>query len=118
MDEAGGKFITVDVATTGTNDHNLEWKDVLKALSAEGLRSAMVEGGGIVINSLLQSDYFSVINFVIVTIAPTWLGTGGVFVSPPRRFNDEGKPMAAVRLDHVEWHPFGEDVVLCGKVKL
>ncbi|KAH6674370.1 dihydrofolate reductase-like domain-containing protein [Halenospora varia] len=118
LEEAGGKFITVDVATTGINDHKLEWKDVLKALSAVGLRSVMIEGGGIVINSLLQPEYFPVINSVIVTIAPTWLGIGGVVVSPPRRFNDEGKPMAAVRLDHVEWHPFGEDVVLCGKVKL
>lgn len=118
LDEAGGKFITIDVTTTGINDHKLEWKDILKALSVEGLRSVMIEGGGAIINSLLQPDYFSVISSVIITIAPTWLGVGGVVVSPPRRFNDEGYPMAAVQLDNVEWHPFGADVVLCGKVKL
>lgn len=116
LEEAGGKFITVDVTTTGTNGHNLEWRNVLKALSAEGLNSVMVEGGGAVINSLLQPDSLSLINSVIVTIAPTWLGVGGVVVSPPR--DDRGKPMAALRLDRVEWHPFGEDVVLCGKVKI
>lgn len=63
----------------------------------------MIEGGGGVINSLLLPEYFSLMSSVIVTIAPTWLGNGGVVVSP---------------LDHAEWHPFGEDVVLCGKVKL
>lgn len=78
----------------------------------------MIEGGAAVINSLLQPENFPAINSVIVTIAPTSLGVGGVVVSPPRRFNEVGKPMAAARLDHVEWHPFGEDVVLCGKVKL
>lgn len=118
LDEAGGKFITIDVATTGINDHRLEWRDVLRALDAEGLRSVMVEGGGIVINSLPQPEYFPVINSVVVTIAPTWLGTGGVVVSPARHYNGEGKPTAAVRLDHVDWYPFGEDVVLCGKVKM
>lgn len=118
LEAAGGKFITIDVLTTGSNDHKLEWKHVLKALSAEGLRSVMIEGGAAVINSLLQPEYFSVISSVIVTIAPTWLGVGGVVVSPPRRFDDGGQPMVAARLDHVKWYPFGEDVVLCGKVKI
>ena len=118
LEEAGGKFITVNVTTTDTNGRNLEWKNVLKALSSEGLKSVMVEGGGAVIDSLLQPDSLSLINSVIVTIAPTWLGVGGVVVSPPRRIDDRGKPMAALRLDRVEWHPFGEDVVLCGKVKI
>lgn len=76
----------------------------------------MVEGGGFVINSLLQPTT-ALISAVNVTIAPTWLGVGGVFISPPTRTNDGGKPVAALRLDRVEWHPFGEDVVLCGKVK-
>jgi 2,5-diamino-6-(ribosylamino)-4(3H)-pyrimidinone 5'-phosphate reductase len=112
---AGGKYITVDFRTSG---RSLDWNEVLKAISAEGLKSVMIEGGGTVINSLLQPEYFSVINSVIVTIAPTWLGSGGVVVSPPRRLDDEGRPMAAARLDHVEWHPLGEDIVLCGRLKL
>jgi 2,5-diamino-6-(ribosylamino)-4(3H)-pyrimidinone 5'-phosphate reductase len=112
---AGGKYITVDFRTRG---RNLDWNEVLKAISAEGLKSVMIEGGGTVINSLLQPEYFSIINSVIVTIAPTWLGSGGVVVSPPRRLDDGGRPMAAARLDHVEWHPLGEDIVLCGRLKL
>ncbi|CAG8978255.1 hypothetical protein HYALB_00009152 [Hymenoscyphus albidus] len=112
LEEAGGEYITVDMPNTGANGHKMDWRDILNALSAKGLRSVMIEGGGSVINSLLQPEYFSIINSVIVTIAPTWLGTGGVVVSPPRRFNGEGNPMAAVRLDHVQWNPLGEDVVL------
>jgi 2,5-diamino-6-(ribosylamino)-4(3H)-pyrimidinone 5'-phosphate reductase len=115
LNKVGGKFITVDRIATG-NERKLEWRDILKALSGEDLRSVMIEGGGGVINSLLQPECFALVSSVIVTIAPTWLGVGGTVVSPPRRFDEEGNPMAAVRLDHVEWHPFGEDVVLCGKL--
>jgi len=114
LTNAGGKYITVDFKARG---HNLDWKEVLKAISAEGLKSVMIEGGGTVINSLLQPEYFSVINSVIVTIAPTWLGSGGVVVSPPRRLDEEARPMAAARLNHVEWHPLGQDVVLCGRLR-
>lgn len=113
LDEAGGDFLTAAM-----NDHKIDWRDVLKALSSKGIRSVMIEGGASVINSMLQPKYFSIINSIIITIAPTWLGVGGVVVSPPRRFNDKGKPMAAVRLGHAQWHPFGEDVILCRKVKL
>ncbi|EHK99335.1 putative 5-amino-6-(5-phosphoribosylamino)uracil reductase [Glarea lozoyensis 74030] len=35
-----------------------------------------------------------------------------------RRNDSCGKPIAAARLDGVKWYPLGEDVVLCGKMKL
>jgi 2,5-diamino-6-(ribosylamino)-4(3H)-pyrimidinone 5'-phosphate reductase len=73
----------------------------------------MIEGGAGVINSLLQPEYFEVIDSVIVTIAPVWLGQGGVVVSPAR--SDERK--AAVRLADVSWKQFGQDVVMCGKIQ-
>lgn len=111
-------FITLKfIAATDISQHRLDWKDILKALSAEGLKSVMIEGGGDVINSLLVPEYFSVISSVIVTIAPTSLGEGRVVVSPQRRL-DDGKPIAAARLDHVAWQQFAEDIVLCGKVKI
>lgn len=99
-------------------EHRPDWSEVLQALVKEDLASVSIEGGGAVINSLLHPKYYSMFNSVIVTIAPKWLGQGGVVVSPQRRLNDDGKPMAAARLDGVKWHPFGEDVVLRGKVKL
>ena len=66
----------------------------------------MVEGGGAVINSLLKPEFQPLID---------WLGRGGVVVSSKRRF---GKAVPDARLSEAKWHPFGEDVVLCGKVKL
>lgn len=90
----------------------------------------MVEGGGEVINSLLSPENTELIDSVIVTIAPTWLGQGGVVVSPPRQRGEggageqgegEGKgarppPGPAVRLADPTWLPLGEDVVLCGRI--
>ncbi|KAI2607582.1 putative riboflavin biosynthesis protein Rib7 [Hypoxylon fragiforme] len=93
-----------------------DWHDVLAAVRNEGLRSIMVEGGGEVINSLLSHENARLIHSVIVTIAPTWLGQGSVFVSPPRRAGLDGKPSAVARLADTTWVPLGEDVVLCGRL--
>jgi 2,5-diamino-6-(ribosylamino)-4(3H)-pyrimidinone 5'-phosphate reductase len=111
LDSYEGKFITLKfIVATDISQHKLDWKDI-------PLKSVMIEAGGDVINSLLIPEYLSVISSVIVTIAPTWLGEGGVVVSRQRRL-DDGKPIAAARLDHVVWQQFGEDIVLCGKVKI
>ncbi|KAM0328219.1 hypothetical protein ACHAQA_005628 [Verticillium albo-atrum] len=113
LEQHGGKFITVktDAASRGL----FAWRDILAALHDEGLKSLMIEGGGQVINSLLAPASHELVDSVIVTIAPTWLGQGGVVVSPDR-VEQNGTPISAARLSHVSWHPFGEDVVLCGRL--
>lgn len=118
LEKYGGQFITLDITTSDIGQHRIDWHGLLVTLRAKGLRSVMIEGGGQVINSLLEPPYLPLIDMVIVTIAPTWLGQGGVVVSPARRFDGEGKAISAARLKNVKWHPFGEDVVLCGQVKL
>ena len=124
LDKCGGKYIKVkiagssDMSVAAIKDHRFDWHDVLNVLVQEGLTSVMIEGGAGVINDLLLPRSHRLINSIIVTLAPTWLGQGGVVVSPPRRFNEQDKPVPAARLTAVEWHPFGEDVVLCGKLKL
>jgi 2,5-diamino-6-(ribosylamino)-4(3H)-pyrimidinone 5'-phosphate reductase len=90
---------------------------VLEVLAREGIVSVMIEGGGEVINSLLEPAGNAFVDSVIVTIAPTWLGQGGVVVSPPRSVGEDGKPAEPVRLMDVTWCPLGEDVVLCGRIK-
>ena len=120
VESVGGKYIQVQVEEeAGRGRGGFAWEDVLRTLSEEGLDSVMIEGGGSVINSLLtleQGGEQELVDSVIVTIAPTWLGAGGVLVCPPRAVGKDGQPAPPVRLRDVSWHPLGEDVVLCGKV--
>jgi 2,5-diamino-6-(ribosylamino)-4(3H)-pyrimidinone 5'-phosphate reductase len=129
LERHGGKFIVLsgkeDVANDGhysrspaggTTGTRFEWRDILSALQKEGLRSVMIEGGAHIINSLLEPACRDLVDSVIVTIAPTWLGQGGVVVSPNRALGHNGTPVPAARLADVSWHPLGEDVVLCGRI--
>ncbi|KAK4193738.1 dihydrofolate reductase-like domain-containing protein [Podospora australis] len=108
LQSVGGKYIPVEICS---ETRRFRWRDVLKALAEEELDSVMVEGGGEVINSLLVEPENQLVDSVIVTIAPTWLGQGGVVVSPTRK---ENAPQ--LKLREVSWQPHGEDVVLCGKI--
>lgn len=118
LERYGGKFISLEMPQSEGDRHQIDWHNLFITLRLNGLLSVMVEGGGQVINSLLSPSNMSLLNSVIVTIAPTWLGQGGVVVSPARRFDDGGNAISAARLTNVKWYPFGEDVVLCGEVKL
>ncbi|KAI1825325.1 bacterial bifunctional deaminase-reductase [Xylaria intraflava] len=113
LEEVGGKFIVLDVEPGNAGGaRRLDWRAILSAVRREGLRSIMIEGGGEVINTLLGEDA-GLVDSVIVTIAPTWLGQGGVTVSPPRTAGAD-RPVA--RLSNTAWMPLGEDVVLCGTI--
>ena len=94
----------------------LSWDSIFRALAEAGIRSVMVEGGGTVINELLRPENVRLVNNVIVTVAPTYLGTGGVVVCPNRRIDSQGTPIPAVRFHDVKWQPLGEDVVMCGRL--
>ncbi|KAI1300073.1 dihydrofolate reductase-like domain-containing protein [Xylaria venustula] len=112
LEDAGGKFIILAAGHDDAGEPGrLDWRDILSAVRQEGLRSIMIEGGGKIINSLLGQEA-DLVDSVIVTIAPTWLGQGGVTVSPPRTHVD--RPVA--RLTDTMWMPLGDDVVLCGKI--
>lgn len=113
LEGCGGRVLEV---RTG-EDGRMEWGDVLGLLAGEGIESVMVEGGAGVINKLLEPQNVELVDSVIVTIAPTWLGQGGVVVSPPRRVDEQGRPVTAARLKEVKWCPLGEDVVLCGRLQ-
>ncbi|KAG6014030.1 hypothetical protein E4U54_005928 [Claviceps lovelessii] len=129
LEDHGGKYIHVAAAAAAVPGASgvgvgadarlrFSWRDILGVLLAEeGLASVMVEGGGQVINSLLDPANHDLVDAVIVTIAPTWLGRGGVVVSPERVVDEGGTPSAAARLCSVSWLPLGEDVVLCGRLQ-
>ncbi|KAK4134265.1 dihydrofolate reductase [Trichocladium antarcticum] len=114
VEGCGGRVVRVGVRGDGGR---FAWGDVLAVLWEEGVRSLMVEGGGEVINSLLAPSGNGFVDSVIVTVAPTWLGQGGVVVSPPRTVGEDGAPAPPVRLADVQWCPLGEDVVLCGRIQ-
>ncbi|KAJ4371230.1 2,5-diamino-6-(ribosylamino)-4(3H)-pyrimidinone 5'-phosphate reductase [Neocucurbitaria cava] len=113
LESVGGKVLELPCSSTSS----IPWSAILDALTKEGASSVMIEGGGVVINDLLSSENFRLIDSVIVTIAPTWLGKGGVQVCPKERIED-GRRIPVGRLKGVKWVPLGEDVVLCGHPKL
>ncbi|MCJ1449906.1 2,5-diamino-6-(ribosylamino)-4(3H)-pyrimidinone 5'-phosphate reductase [Mycoblastus sanguinarius] len=109
----GGKYLGL---TEFDQKWRLRWEAILKALAAEGIKSVMIEGGGMVINDLLQPENANFISSVVITVAPTYLGKGGVGVSPARMHDQTGRPQPAMRFEEVKWQPLGEDVVMCGKL--
>ena len=111
----GGKYLGL---TEFDKRWRLRWEAILKALAAEGIKSVMVEGGGMVINELLQAENAHLVDSVIVTVAPTYLGKGGVSVSPPTGLDSRGRPLPALPgFAEVRWRPMGDkDVVFCGKM--
>ncbi|KAI2782015.1 putative riboflavin biosynthesis protein Rib7 [Daldinia loculata] len=119
LQDHGGKFIVLTqpqntISDVGPNNRRFDWRAILAAVRNEGLQSIMIEGGGEVINSLLSQENSQLIDSVIITIAPTWLGQGSVFVSPPRSVNPDGSPSPVARLSNITYMPLGEDLVLCG----
>lgn len=116
LEKHGGKFISCPTSEPGVDggQRRFSWADILQVLHKENLASVMIEGGGQIINSLLHPSNHQLIDSVIVTIAPVWLGRGSVTVSPDRVQDEHGTAVPAARLSDVSWHPMGEDVVLCG----
>ena len=99
------------------NPWRIRWEAILKALAKNGIRSIMIEGGGRVINDLLLPEHQHIIKSIIVTIAPTILGRGGVWVSPTAKHDITGRPQPALKLQEVSWQPLGEDVLMCARPK-
>ncbi|KAF2158040.1 putative riboflavin biosynthesis protein Rib7 [Myriangium duriaei CBS 260.36] len=116
LQKYGGKYIPLKVDPTDVEHRRLDWKALLERLWQEGHHSVMVEGGASIINSLLEPQNQALIDSVIITIAPRWLGQGGVVVSPKRRTDQSGAVIPASLLQQVRWHQLGEDVVLCGTI--
>lgn len=110
-ENCSGSYISVS-----NKDGEMDWEAVLHELGQRGIRSVMIEGGAKVINTLLKPKHVHLIDAVIITVAPVWLGDEGVTVSPPAAFSD-GHPRSVARLSNSRWRQFGEDVVLCGQMQ-
>lgn len=109
VEGVGGKVFELEAV-----EGKMGWKGILDVLAKEGVRSVMIEGGGAVIDNLLSKENMRLVDSVIVTIAPVWLGKGGVQICPDARV-DDGQRVPVSRLKDVKWVPLGEDVVLYGR---
>lgn len=79
----------------------LEWKKIWKLLKHLGINHVMVEGGSRIIQSCLTSG---LVDLLIVTIAPVYVGNQGVDVS------------AVAKLRDVQYQQFGNDMVMTAKI--
>ncbi|KAI6854905.1 hypothetical protein KC343_g11839 [Hortaea werneckii] len=117
LERAGGKrfsFSPKAQQPSGQSGPCFSWIELLKHLKAQGINSLMIEGGASIISTFLSTP--ELVQSVIVTIAPTWLGNGGVMVSPDQR-KKEGVKVNAARLGQTMWRQFGADAVLCGRLQ-
>ena len=106
LQECGGDTIVLDDPPTTTGAW--EWAYLLDTLARLGLHSVMVEGGGRVINDLLRVENRGLVDAVVVTVAPVYLGRGGVAVCP-----EVAEP---VRFRDVQWAVLGSDVVMAARI--
>jgi 2,5-diamino-6-(ribosylamino)-4(3H)-pyrimidinone 5'-phosphate reductase len=104
----GGNHMTAGIYEGKRN--GVDWEEILQALWRTGIRSVMIEGGATVINDLLREKNQHFISSVIVTIAPIYLGSGGVVVAPPRTYPQ--KTEVVLPRQNVSWLPFGKDIVM------
>lgn len=109
----GGDFLRI---VEYNQNWRLRWEAIFRALASEGIKSVMIEGGGTVLSELLNPEYSDFLDSIITTVAPTYLGRGGVTVSPDSKQDNEGKPNAALSPRDVKWTPLGQNVIMSGKM--
>lgn len=90
------------VSLDASPDHN--WATILAQIHACGLASVMIEGGARVINSMLP--LCDLVDSVIVTVGPVFLGENGVGVAPS----------ALVSLTDVSWWTGQRDSVMAARL--
>ncbi|KAK5678090.1 hypothetical protein LTS10_009259 [Elasticomyces elasticus] len=110
-DETGCERLYVEA---DQGEASIAWPTILRTLKQRGINSVMIEGGATIIATLLTMP--ELVDSVIVTVAPTWLGQGGVSIAPAARVEAEGRVNAAT-LQNTTWRQFGADAVLCGRMR-
>ncbi|RCK63433.1 2,5-diamino-6-ribosylamino-4(3H)-pyrimidinone 5'-phosphate reductase [Candida viswanathii] len=78
----GGKYVKLPLIDNREDN----WGLILEKLWELGIKSVMVEGGAKVINDLLVNND-GLVDSLIITVAPVFLGKAGVDVSPNHQIN-------------------------------
>lgn len=104
IESIGGKILVLPLQELKVDSSSLLfWTTIFVELKLQGINSIMVEGGAAVINSLLECS--SLIDSLVVTVGPVYLGSQGVQVSPSRE----------VRFQTVQWWTGITDSVMAAK---
>jgi len=112
----GGEYLMIN--DYQPQNGGLNWEGIFNVLYREGIRSIMIEGGGVVLSELLRPRWSHLIDSVVLTIAPTFFGRTGVEVAPYPTHDEHHRPIAT-RLKGVRWQPMGDaDVVMCGHLQV
>ncbi|OQR98229.1 riboflavin-specific deaminase/GTP cyclohydrolase II [Thraustotheca clavata] len=99
----------IKVASKG-KPHYIDFHDAFEKLYWLGLKSVMIEGGASIITSCLHqqnTSSISVIDHVIVTVAPVYVG-GLHAVAQPLHYN------GLLRLQNIKSTQLGQDVIIFG----
>ena len=92
----------------GGREGGVDLKDALQRLLDEGVRSVMVEGGGRVLRSFIESGC---VDLLVVTVAPRFVTGYQPFRSPK-----EDTPLRHIQLEGSQWHLVGNDAILTAGV--
>ncbi|KAI8584543.1 hypothetical protein K450DRAFT_216807 [Umbelopsis ramanniana AG] len=104
LEDAGAHIYTVGVDASG----HLNLEEVCQNLKSRGMERVMIEGGASVIKTCLSS--FALLDAVVVTIAPTWIGNGITIQNPLSK--EPSTPM----FSSVQYQQFGRDVVMAANI--
>lgn len=105
LEDQHGKYVKLPLLKARKNN----WTKILDLLYTLGIESVMIEGGAKIINELLQYkvESTSVVDSLIITIGPVFLGKNGVEVSP----------MEPTNLKQVKWWTGVQDSIVCAKIE-
>jgi 2,5-diamino-6-(ribosylamino)-4(3H)-pyrimidinone 5'-phosphate reductase len=83
--EAAGARVLIYTPPTATSSHADDVPSILAALISNGIGSLMIEGGPTVIQSFLTAHmtFGSIVDRVIITVAPTFVGYEGMGYQVP-----------------------------------
>lgn len=93
-------------------DGHLSMEDLMQQIGAAGLDSVLVEGGGTIADSLLRAGLIDEVAFFI---APKLIG--GAEAKTPIQGLGFARMGEAVNLEEVTTERYGDDLLICGKVK-
>lgn len=114
--DVGGEVIRISEFTAGNHSSTstrMHWNAVLEALTNRGIKSVMVEGGAQIITGLYTPENRDFISSVIITIAPKYLGVGGITICPDKTQQDK----AEVEFKDIMWLPLGQDSIMAARLQ-